>query len=153
MEFSITIPGLEELIATLTSIGGNASKLINLALKASLLHVQQEARVRAPHRTGTLQRSILPEFHNLFGTVKVNEKYGLWLEEGTDAFDIVPRNKQALMWPGAAHPVKRVHHPGLKARPFFQPAIEASYPFMNEQFMLVFATIERAIQTRSQVNG
>lgn len=151
MEFSITIPGLEDLINTLTSIGGNADKLINLAIKASLLHVQLEARQRAPHKTGTLQRSILPEFSSLHGIVKVNEKYGLYIEQGTGPFDIRPRNKKALMWPGAAHPVRVVHHPGLKARPFFQPAIEASYAFMNSQFQVVIETISRAIQERKPV--
>lgn len=38
---------------------------------------------------------------------------------GTDPYDIRPKNKKALSWPGAAHPVKVVHHPGLPARPFF----------------------------------
>ena len=32
----------------------------------------------------------------------------------TPAHDIYPRNKKALYWPGADHPVKVVHHPGSK---------------------------------------
>ncbi|MEW5726059.1 MAG: phage virion morphogenesis protein, partial [Thermodesulfobacteriota bacterium] len=33
---------------------------------------------------------------------------------------IEPKRKKALFWPGAAHPVKRVNHPGsvIPARPF-----------------------------------
>jgi phage virion morphogenesis protein len=33
---------------------------------------------------------------------------------------ILPRRKQALFWPGARHPVKKVRHPGsrIPARPF-----------------------------------
>ena len=43
----------------------------------------------------------------------------------TRPHDIRPRNKKALYWEGAAHPVKVVHHPGsrIPARPFIQPAL------------------------------
>ena len=37
---------------------------------------------------------------------------------GTKAHRITPKNKKALAWPGASHPVKSVWHPGTKARPF-----------------------------------
>lgn len=39
----------------------------------------------------------------------------------TPAHVIKPRNKKALFWPGAGHPVGAVKHPGSKipARPFF----------------------------------
>lgn len=33
-------------------------------------------------------------------------------------YTITPRRKRALYWAGAAHPVKRVRHPGLKAQKF-----------------------------------
>lgn len=33
-------------------------------------------------------------------------------------YTILPRRKRALFWKGAAHPVKRVRHPGLKAQGF-----------------------------------
>lgn len=38
----------------------------------------------------------------------------------TGPHTIIPRTKKALFWPGAAHPVKSVQHPGSKipARPF-----------------------------------
>jgi len=31
-------------------------------------------------------------------------------------YTITPRKKRALFWKGAAHPVRRVRHPGLKAQ-------------------------------------
>lgn len=33
-------------------------------------------------------------------------------------YTITPRKKRALFWKGAAHPVKRVRHPGVKAQHF-----------------------------------
>lgn len=37
---------------------------------------------------------------------------------GQKTYTILPRTKQALAWPGGAHPVKKVVHPPLPARPF-----------------------------------
>lgn len=37
---------------------------------------------------------------------------------GQRTYTIVPRGKRALAWPGGGHPVKKVVHPPLPARPF-----------------------------------
>lgn len=37
---------------------------------------------------------------------------------GKKTYTILPKHKQALAWPGGAHPVKKVVHPPLPARPF-----------------------------------
>jgi hypothetical protein len=40
-------------------------------------------------------------------------------DQGTKGpYPITPRRKRALFWKGAAHPVRRVTHPGLKAQRF-----------------------------------
>lgn len=148
MQYEVNFDAIHQLVAAVQSTGANVDGLINMAIRASALRVQSTARSNAPHRTGTLQRSILPEFDNLYGEVKVNEKYGIFLEEGTDPFIMYPRNKKALFWPGAAHPVKSVRNPGIKARPFFQPAIESSHPFVESQFSAVADTLVRGIAER-----
>lgn len=51
----------------------------------------------------------------LFGT---DVEYAEYQQFGTDPYTIRPTSAKALFWPGAAHPVAVVHHPGLKARPF-----------------------------------
>lgn len=48
--------------------------------------------------------------------------YADHVEFGTDPHEITPTTKQALWWPGAAHPVKRVQHPGTPAQPTLRPA-------------------------------
>ena len=50
---------------------------------------------------------------------------GPMVEYGTRPHPIVPRNKGALYWPGAAHPSAAVFHPGTKAQPYLHPAMEA----------------------------
>lgn len=49
-------------------------------------------------------------------------EYAMAVWKGTPARVIVPVNKKALFWPGAAHPVKRVNHPGTRANPFVEAA-------------------------------
>jgi phage virion morphogenesis protein len=43
---------------------------------------------------------------------------------GKKTYTILPKNKQALAWPGGAHPVKKVVHPPLPARPFLGVSVE-----------------------------
>lgn len=41
-------------------------------------------------------------------------EYGEILEEGSKPHIITPKNGKALYWKGAAHPVRKVNHPGTK---------------------------------------
>lgn len=63
-----------------------------------------------------------------------NVKYAAIQHYGgqTRAHDIYPRVKKALAWPGGAHPVKVVHHPGSKipARPFLMFQAEDIYGYL-----------------------
>jgi hypothetical protein len=58
------------------------------------------------------------------GIVSVGVEYGADLEEGTNPHEIRPKNKKALYWKGASHPVKAVHHPGTPPKPYMLPAAE-----------------------------
>lgn len=157
MEYSMQIEGLDQLLSAMAEAGGNAKPLMALAMKASVLKIQSLAREKAPHRTGTLQRSIQAEYSDLHGEVKVIEKYGLFIEQGTGIYgpehrmiEIRPRNKKALFWPGAAYPVKLVRQKGQRARPFFQPAITEAQVFIRAQFQQVADTIVRQIAEKAR---
>ena len=68
--------------------------------------------------------------------------YARYVIHGTGPHPIWPRNKLALFWPGAGHPVKVVHeHPGTKANDFVGRAVEKSKPAL----MLVMRAEGRAI--------
>ncbi len=60
-------------------------------------------------------------------------KYAIYIETGTDPYVIRPVKAKALFWPGAAHPVKVVHHPGIKAHPFLRPAADRFYPALPSE--------------------
>ena len=54
--------------------------------------------------------------------------YAIFIELGTKAHIIRPKNKKALYWPGADHPVKQVKHPGTKAQHVLTKAADEEYP-------------------------
>lgn len=79
------------------------------------------ARLR---KSGTLAKSVrVVSSTDSAVVVGSDRKYAAIHQLGgtTPAHVILPRNGKALFWPGAAHPVKKVNHPGSKipARPYF----------------------------------
>lgn len=147
MVYDLEVVGLQELMRDARASGANAVPLIHGAIVNSTNKIQAEARQRAAHRTGTLQRSIMPEVKAVEGLVAVNEKYGQWLERGTGLFGpyrtpIVPVRKKVLVFRVGGRTVVARSVKGMRARPFFQPAIEISQPYIKEQFDTV-ATVLR----------
>jgi len=55
-------------------------------------------------------------------------EYGIWLEKGTRPHEIKPKDKKALFWRGAKHPVKKVMHPGSKSYAIVAPTVDAHLP-------------------------
>jgi len=77
-------------------------------------------------KTGHLRRGITTNVGNMEVTVHTsNIKYARLVEEGTRPHTIRAKNKKALYWKGAKHPVRSVRHPGSKAKPYLIPAFEA----------------------------
>ncbi|MFL1440399.1 hypothetical protein [Nocardiopsis protaetiae] len=79
--------------------------------------VQAMARGRGPIDTGDYVSSIDTEKLRPHGwRVVARDRKSEWIEFGTRPHPIpkpgAPRNKKALWWPGAAHPVHSVMHPG-----------------------------------------
>ena len=73
--------------------------------------------------TGHLRRGISTDIKGLEATIHTsNIKYAPHVEYGTRAHIIKAKNKRFLYWEGAKHPVKKVNHPGSKAKPFLIPA-------------------------------
>ena len=76
--------------------------------------------------TGHLRRGISTDIKGLEATIHTsNIKYAPMVEYGTKAHIIRPKNKKALYWKGAKHPVKQVNHPGSKAKPYLIPAFNS----------------------------
>jgi len=107
---------------------GRMSDDVRRAVERTRIDVQNEARRRAPVDTGRLRSSIVSRAEgsgrSVGYVIGTNVNYAAAVEYGTAPHVIKPRYKQALYWPGAAHPVAQVNHPGTAAKPFLRPAIE-----------------------------
>ena len=112
---------------------GDMSEDVKRAVDRTRIDVQNEARRRAPVDTGRLRSSIVSRAEgsgrSVGYVVGSNVNYAAAVEYGTAPHVIKPKYKQALYWPGAAHPVAQVNHPGTKAQPFLRPAIEMTEIF------------------------
>jgi hypothetical protein len=83
-----------------------------------------DARNLVRKRSGRLAESLRAEVQGK--TLRVGSldcNYATDVEMGTAPHVILPRNKKALHWPGADHPVARVNHPGTKPSPYLRPAL------------------------------
>jgi len=133
VEFSMTVEGLKECSQALQNLYDAVERDEVKFLKGVGLIIERDAKKKVPVDTGQLRNAIRaanPE--RILGggaQVKVvaNKSYAQYVETGTEPHEIRPKHKKALFWPGAEHPVKVVHHPGTKPKPFMYPALESNF--------------------------
>ena len=109
--------GLTMQTATLVSAGNT---ILLDALKAE-----------APVKTDALRDSIVSRQSGPQGRGYYGLYYGEYVVSGTRPHIIMPRVKRALYWPGAAHPVALVHHPGTKPNDFVRRAVDRATPVLR----------------------
>lgn len=97
-----------------------------------------------PVRTGTLRRShTVTRYPNRMAvSISANTPYALMVHEGYGPFEIRPREKKALYWKGARHPVKKVRHPGYKGNPWMRRAVEQNLDKVGRYILL---QVEKAL--------
>lgn len=81
--------------------------------------IEADIKTGAPVDRGELVASVRREGHRVY----VGTDHWAHVEYGTEPHLIEARYKKALWWPGAHHPVRRVHHPGTPAQPYIRPAL------------------------------
>ena len=93
--------------------------------------VEGGAKQNSPVKKSFLRNSIRATIKGkLSGQVAVGAKYGGYVHQGTRPHVILPRNKKMLAWKvGKGYRfAKIVHHPGTKANPFLQKAVDKERP-------------------------
>lgn len=113
-------------------------KKIQNAIRNSAMTIERNAKSNLSNngsvKTGHLRRGITTNVGNMEATVHTsNIKYAVMVEKGTKAHIIRPKNKKALYWKGASHPVKQVNHPGSKAKPYLIPAFDKEVLYFVEK--------------------
>lgn len=86
-----------------------------------------EMEIRVPVKTGQLRESLGVRVETNRVIVGPSAKYAPYVEFGTKPHEIRAKNAGALAFKvgGNTVIVKKVNHPGTKARPFVRPAFEA----------------------------
>ena len=133
---SVTVKGIPQLRSRFEAIKPNPGLMRDLALAATA-----EQKKRAPVATGNLRRSIgIGSVTSTFAETVATAAYAVYVETGTKAHEIVPRNRKALRFavggnktlsgrPRSGASVvfaKRVRHPGTRAKPFMVPGAKAA---------------------------
>ena len=126
-KFSAEIPKLYE----------KNEALVRQTVKNSAFNIQKNAKSNLTKNksvdTGHLRRGVSTDIRGLGATIHTsNIKYAPGVEYGTKAHIIKAKNKKVLYWKGAKHPVKKVNHPGSKAKPYLIPAFNQE----KDQFII-----------------
>ena len=120
---------IDKFVIDLKDTSENIRSDVQKVLKKSGFNIEAKAKLNITNngsvKTGHLRRGITTDVGNMEVTVHTsNIKYARGVEEGTRPHTIRAKNKKALYWKGAKHPVKSVRHPGSRAKPFLIPAFE-----------------------------
>ena len=120
---------IDKFVIDLKDTSENIRSDVQKVLKKSGFNIEAKAKLNVTNngsvKTGHLRRGITTDIGNMEVTVHTsNIKYARGVEEGTRPHTIRAKNKKALYWKGAKHPVKSVRHPGSRAKPFLIPAFE-----------------------------
>ena len=120
---------IDKFVIDLKDASENVRSDVQKVLKKSGFNIEAKAKLNITNngsvKTGHLRHGITTSVGNMEVTVHTsNVKYARGVEEGTRPHIIKAKNKKALYWKGAKHPVKSVRHPGSRAKPFLIPAFE-----------------------------
>lgn len=129
---------LDRFCVSLASMSSESEKKVQNVIRNSAMNIEKNAKSNLTSnksvKTGHLRRGIATDIGNMEATIHTsNIKYAPMVEKGTKAHIIRAKNKKALYWKGASHPVKQVNHPGSKAKPYLIPAFDKEVPYFVEK--------------------
>ena len=117
---------LNKFAVEITKLDDKTKDNVQKVLNNTGFKIETKAKGNVPVDTGHLRRGITTKIGDMEVIVHTsNIKYARGVEFGTRPHLIKPKNKKALYWKGAKHPVKSVNHPGSKAKPYLIPAFES----------------------------
>lgn len=132
----VEIKDVESIKAALKVAPAKIIQGLNRAVERILVKVTQAAMVEAPAQEGKLRQSIKYEMTGTAkGRVYVNSQYGLYVHDGTAPHTIrivtakVLANKRTGQFFG-----KVIQHPGTRANPFLQRAVDQNNEFIDKEF-------------------
>lgn len=137
----IKIVNINEIKAAFKKAPAEMTKSLSVAVRRVIFIVEARSQRNAPIKTGRLRGSLYRDFGPLRGEIGYKASYAGYVHDGTSPYTIYPNGKKALYWKGASHPVKRVAHPGIRANPFLQRAVDDSGTEINKIFEVAVQSV------------
>lgn len=124
---SIASADINALANALRDSAGQADVTTQNVLVNSANYLKGEMEARVPVRTGRLRQSIQVRVHGEKVIIGPDTEYAAFVEFGTKPHVIRAKNAKALAFKmgGQTVIVRKVNHPGTKAKPYVRPAFEA----------------------------
>ena len=146
MDFIVTVPNAADLTEKFKQAPSIAAPILQRAINtSSAILAKNTVKGVVPWLTGFLTQTFKADIQNLTLRWFPTASYAPFVEFGTRPHVILPKEKQALFWPGAAHPVRSVNHPGTRANPFMERIISYSQAEIENTFMIAAQQITKAI--------
>ena len=165
---SVQIKGLKELNEAFRRYPKIAEPVLQKAIIGTQFIFQKHTLKNnpVPWRTGNLLQSFRFQHGRLLARWFPTARYAHFVEFGTRAHDIFPVSKQALAWEvggsrgyvtaasgrkyykktaGRMVVVKRVRHPGTRARRYMPKIVRKATPEINKLFIQAYDIINREI--------
>ena len=93
----------------------------------------------SPVDHGLLKSWFIESIDEEQATIKSPAEYAIYQDQGTQPYLIQSRRPNGyLFWEGADHPVKTVHHPGIRAKHFVQQSMDELAPLAPGYFLRAF---------------
>lgn len=120
-----------------------ATAEISGAVKDATFEISRQTKLEVPVDTGKLRQHIEVSIHPMSGTITPLQKYALTVHEGTKPHTILPKNKPFLAFKSKGKWIyaKKVRHPGTKANPFMDRAVDNSRETINKIFETALGNI------------
>ena len=96
----------------------------------------------SPVDHGLLRQWFIDSIDDEQATVKSPAAYAIYQDQGTRPYLIFPKNKKALCWPGADHPVHMVAHPGIEGKHFVHNSFLQLQPLIPGYWMKALEEVD-----------
>lgn len=143
---TVTVQGLDKLVALGEKYPAVSEKYINMAINRSLVRILGEEKQQAPVSTGNLRDNWRLDMGRFTGTLASNAPYAAAVHEGSAPH--MPPVNALTAWAGK-HGIdpwvlaKSIAKNGTKANPFLKRAVELQAQNINGEFQTALDSILR----------
>lgn len=138
---TIRIKNIDQIQMLFRKAPAKMTRELNLAVDRVITKVDATAKRKAPVNKrgggGNLRQSIRSRMTGVArGVIEVGAKYAIYVHEGTRPHIIKVVNRKVLANRREGRIFgKIVHHPGTRAQPFLQEALDQEQGFIDKQFV------------------